>query len=314
MKNMLLTITLLISSLNAVILKPIPQKITFNKAKVELGKELFFDPILSKDGTIACVNCHILPGSGAESSSVSTGINNQKGPINSPTVLNARYNFKQFWDGRADSLYEQASGPITNPIEMGNSLENMLDTLKDSEHYQTAFKKTYGSLTIDHVLDAIVEFEKTLITPNAKFDKFLRHEIALSPQETRGYELFQNKGCISCHNGINLGGSMFQKFGAIIDLNEIDTNISTNKTDLGRYNITKREQDKFVFKVPTLRNVALSAPYFHNATAKTLKEAIKTMAFHQLGVNINETEIQNIEVFLKTLTGETPSTLVVESK
>lgn len=312
MKLALLITTLFLYSLYADIIKPIPQKITFDKAKVELGKELFFDPILSKDGTIACVSCHILPGSGAESSSVSTGIYNQKGSINSPTVLNARYNFKQFWDGRADSLYDQASGPITNPVEMGNSLKNMLNTLKDSAHYTNAFKKTYGSLTIHNVLDAIVEFEKTLITPNAKFDKFLRHEVALSPQEARGYKLFQDKGCISCHNGINIGGTMFQKLGAIIDLNETGTNISANKTNLGRFNVTKREQDKFVFKVPSLRNVALTAPYFHNASVKTLKEAIKNIALHQLGEDLPKRDIQDIESFLKTLTGETPSTLVME--
>lgn len=312
MKRLFYIITLLSFTLYADIIKPLPQSVLYDKKKAELGKELFFDPILSKDGTIACVNCHNLPGSGAESSSVSTGINHQQGPINSPTVLNAKYNFKQFWDGRADTLYDQAIGPITNPIEMGNSLKNMIETLEQSEHYVKKFKKIYGELSIHNVLDAIVTFENTLVTPNSKFDKFIRKEITLSPQEARGYELFQDKGCISCHNGINIGGSMFQKFGAVLDLNEMEGRRLSNSSDLGRYNITKREEDKYVFKVPSLRNIALTAPYFHDAKAKTLREAIDTMALHQLGIKLQNRDLLDLEAFLKTLSGETPSILIEE--
>jgi len=310
MKKLYLLFLLSLLHLQAQIVKPIPIQNDYDKSKAKLGQELFFDPSLSRDGTIACVNCHTLPGSGAESSDVSTGINGQQGPINSPTVLNARYNFKQFWDGRAETLLDQASGPITNPLEMGNTLERMLQTLKQNKHYTTEFKKVYKKLTTENVLDAIVEFEKALTTPNAKFDKFLRHEVNLTKEEMYGYKLFQDKGCISCHNGVNLGGSMFQKFGAFIELNETDRQRLHNGVDLGRYNVTGRDEDKYVFKVPTLRNIELSAPYFHDAKAKTLNEAIKTMALHQLGQELDTKDVNALESFLKTLTGETPAILV----
>jgi len=295
--------------LAADVLIPLPKKVSYDKAKASLGKKLFFDPILSRDGTIACVNCHLLPGSGADSRAVSVGIGGRHGNIQSPTVLNARYNFKQFWDGRAENLYEQAKGPIENPVEMGNTLQNMLATLQES-HYKADFKKVYkDGLSIHNVLDAIVAFEKALVTPNAKFDKYLRGEGALSPSEARGYALFKEKGCVSCHNGINIGGRMFQKFGVLFDINELNSPRMNTQADLGRYNVTHNPQDKYYFKVPTLRNIALTAPYFHDAKTKTLDDAVRTMYFYQLGIYPNKREVTSVVAFLKTLTGETPEIL-----
>ena len=304
-----LLILLISIALYADILTPLPQHPDYDKKKAALGKELFFDPILSRDGSIACVNCHTLPGSGADSNPVSIGVEGRHGNIQSPTVLNARYNFKQFWDGRAEDLYEQAKGPIENPVEMGNTLEHMLSTLQKS-HYKEDFQKVYkDGLSIHNVLDSIAEFEKALVTPNSKFDKYLRAETGLSTQEVKGYELFKTKGCISCHSGINIGGAMFQKFGIIFDLYEVDPDRMQRTVDLGRYNVTHNPEDRYYFKVPTLRNIALTAPYFHDAKAKTLKDAIKTMYFYQLGFQIKEQDLDAIEAFLKTLTGQTPEIL-----
>jgi len=274
----------------------IPQKIKYEKEKALLGKKLFSDTRLSVDNTISCESCHDLKNGGDDNLKSSIGINALKGNVNAPTVFNAVFNFRQFWDGRAKDLAEQALGPIENPIEMAHSFNVLVKELEKTE-YKDEFNKIYSDgITKNNIANAIAEFEKTLITPNSRFDKFLNgDENAISKYEKEGYELFKNKGCISCHHGINLGGNQYNKFGSIIYI---------ENDNLGRYNITKNEDDKFYFKVPTLRNIELTAPYFHDGREFDLKKAVETMSLVQLGRPISENEIEKIIAFLKTLTGE----------
>ena len=278
-------------------IKPIPKKINFNPKKAYIGKKLFFDTSLSKDGTVACINCHNIYSGGADPNVVSIGVYGKKGVIQAPSVLNAVFNFRQFWNGRAKDLYEQAKGPLLNPVEHGMSKKEIEIVVNNNKEYKKLFKKNY--ITFEDVIDAIVEYEKTLITPNSKFDLFLKGEKQLSKKEFKGYLLFKHYGCISCHNGINVGGNSFQKMGAFAKYDS-----TTRYPD--RYEVTKNINDKHVYKVPTLRNIALTAPYFHDGSAKTLKEAIQTMASYNLGIEIEDSEIELIEAFLETLTGELP--------
>ncbi len=286
-------------------IKPIPNEIKVDPKKVQLGKKLFFDPILSKDGTISCATCHDLQNGGDDGLKFSFGIRGQEGNINSPTVYNAVFNFRQFWDGRAKSLKDQVRGPMENPVEMGHSMAEAVKVLKKSDTYRKDFNTIYLSgITEDNIADAIAEFEKVLITPDAPFDKYLKGDKnAISQQAKEGYRLFESKGCILCHHGVNIGGNFYNKFGIFKD---------ANSTNLGRYNITKREEDKYVFKVPSLRNIALTAPYMHDGRIDTLKGAVELMTKHQLGRYMESGEIDAIVVFLKSLTGEIP--IIVRSK
>lgn len=280
---------------------PIPQNISYSAAKAAIGKKLFFDPILSKDKTVACVSCHNFQHGGSDSRIVSVGVNGKKGHMQSPTVFNAVFNFSQFWNGRAKNLSEQAAGPIHNPLEMGMSTRQVEKRINGDTYYRDAFKSVTGhsAVTFSDVTSAIAEYEKTLITPNGKFDRFLRGETALDPAEAQGYELFKRLGCATCHNGINVGGNSFQKFGVITPKKW------ASRTD-DRYAVTGRESDKNVFKVPTLRNIALTAPYFHDGSAATLEEAISAMSHHNLGIRLTSDNINNLTEFLNTLTGELP--------
>ena len=280
-------------------IKPIPDKIEVDIYKAELGKKLFFDPLLSKNGTISCATCHDLQNGGDDGLKFSFGIDGQEGNINAPTVYNAVFNFRQFWDGRAKDLKAQALGPIENPVEMGHNFPELVSSLDKEKRYHEAFNRVYSDgISKENIADAIAEFEKTLITPDAPFDRFLKGEKdALSEKAKKGYRLFESKGCILCHNGVNVGGNFYNKFGIYKD---------ANSTELGRYNITKREEDKYVFKVPSLRNVALTAPYMHDGRAKTLTDAVEIMTEHQLGRYMNDEEIKEIVAFLKSLTGTIP--------
>ena len=276
---------------------PIPLKVTdVNPQKSALGHKLFFDPILSKDGTVACLNCHILSDGGDDNSKFSHGIDGQLGNINSPTIYNSRYNFSQFWNGRAKNLKEQASGPIENPKEMGNTFPNLIKTLKKSP-YKQEFNAIYkDGITKQNIVDAIAEYEKTLTTPNAPFDKYLRGDKnAITPLQKEGYELFKSKGCISCHNGINIGGNLYAKFGVFEE---------AKSKSLGRYEVTKNVLDKYFFKVPTLRNIALTSPYLHDGRYKTLHDVVVFMLEHQLGRDANKKDIDKIVAFLHSLTGK----------
>lgn len=285
---------------------PIPQKIPYNYEKASLGKSLFFDTMLSRDQTISCASCHDFNYGGADPRLISIGINGKVGKMQAPSVFNAVFNFRQFWNGRAKNLVDQAVGPIHNPVEMGMTTEQIENRLNAIPTYRNSFQKITGraSITISDITDVISEYEKTLITPNSKFDRYLRGTIILSPKELRGYTLFKTLGCASCHNGVNMGGNSFQKFGVIIPITR------TLTTD-DRYALTKRENDKNVFKVPSLRNIALTAPYFHDGSAATLQEALKIMAMHNLGTKLSAQEIQDIIIFLNTLTGQIPSKMII---
>ena len=285
-------------------IEPIPLSADYDRSKAQIGKMLFFDPILSKDRTLACVSCHDFDYGGADYRRVSVGIAERRGNVQSPTVLNARYNFKQFWNGRADDLREQAAGPIHNPAELGMSQAEVEERLNADPHYAEIFKKVYGAKRVTYamVLDAIVEFEKALTTPNSRFDRYLRGEESLSNEELQGYRTFKELGCITCHNGINIGGNSFQRMGIIIPYR-----YDERYPDL--YDEIAEERYKNVFKVPTLRNIALTAPYFHDASAADLNEAVKTMSFHNLGFKPNDAQIELLVAFLKTLTGEMPEIL-----
>jgi len=277
---------------------PLPRDIKVNKEKVILGKKLFFDPILSKDGTLSCASCHNLRTNGAGNVQYTKGIEGKQGAFNVPTVYNAVYNFRQFWDGRAKDLKDQAFSPIINPIEMGNNTKQVIKDLKNS-HYNRLFQDIYkDGVSKENISEVLAEFEKTLRTPNALFDKYLRDDsIVIDEEVIRGYRLFKEKGCISCHNGINIGGNLYNKFGIYED---------AKSKELGRYNLTKEEEDRYVFKVPSLRNVALTAPYMHDGRIKTLKEAVNLMAEYQLGRKLNKEDLGNVVAFLKALTGEIP--------
>lgn len=240
---------------------------------------------------------------GSDNLKSSIGHNWQEGPINSPTVLNSRLNIAQFWDGRAKNLKEQAAGPIANPGEMASNHLLAVDVLQSIPGYVTEFKSVYGSdkIDIDKVTDAIAAFEDTLSTPNSKFDKWLMgQKNALNKDELAGYKLFKESGCIGCHNGEGIGGNSFQKMG-VVEPYKTDSNAE------GRVAVSKDEADRFNFKVPTLRNVEMTYPYFHDGAVWTLKEAVNIMGRIQLGKEFTEVENAQIVAFLKTLTGEQPN-------
>jgi len=284
---------------NENLFKALPLNEPVYTQKVKLGQKLFHDTLLSKDNTISCATCHPVLNYGVDNLSKSIGIKGQKGDRNTPTVWNAVYNFSQFWDGRAKDLKEQALDPIINPKEMGETLASVVEKLKKDEYYVREFDEIYeDGISANNLADAIAEYEKTLTTPKSKFDSYLRGDIsALSAKEKEGLKLFIDKGCIACHNGQNIGGNLYQKSGVY---EEIQTEGSP---DLGRYNITKKIFDKYYFKVPSLRNVEMTAPYFHDGSAVTLKDAVAIMVKSQLGRQLKDEEIDDIVLFLKTLTG-----------
>lgn len=285
-------------------ISPIPQEVDYNMKKALLGKKLFSDTILSKDRTVSCASCHDIENGGADTRTISLGVNGKKGKIQSPTVLNAKYNFVQFWNGRAENLEKQAHGSLTDPLEHNMDPKEIEKRLNDSEFYKEQFQKVYEKSEIKYnmVLETISEFEKALTTPNAKFDRYLRGEIELSQNEKSGYELFKKYGCITCHNGVNLGGNSYQKMGIFIEYGFDDMYPD-------RHKVTKKEIDKNVYKVPTLRNISKTAPYFHDGSAHTLKDAVIMMSLHNLGIIIKEQDADNIVDFLNTLDGDKPAIL-----
>ncbi|MGB2903579.1 MAG: cytochrome-c peroxidase [Candidatus Dechloromonas phosphoritropha] len=279
-----------------------PAKVT-NPALVELGKQLYFDPRLSKSGFISCNSCHNLSMGGTDNIKTSIGHNWNEGPINAPTVLNSSLNVAQFWDGRAADLKAQAGGPIANPGEMGFSHTLAVDMLQTIPGYVAEFKKAFGTekVTIGEVTKAIAAFEETLVTPNSRFDKWLKGDKkALTKDELAGYQLFKDTGCVACHNGPAVGGNSFQKMG------QVEVYKASSPAE-GRSAVTGKDADRFNFKVPTLRNIELTYPYFHDGAANTLPEAVDTMARIQLGKKFTPEENAKVVAFLKTLTGDQPS-------
>ena len=285
-------------------IQPIEPLTGLDPRKIELGRKLFHDPQLSHNDQLSCAHCHNLKTGGTDRKARSTGINGAIGVINAPTVLNSGFNFSQFWDGRAATLEMQIDGPVQSDIEMGSTWPEVIEKLKRSPEYVKAFQQIYGDeIQSEHVRDAIAEFERSLSTPNSRFDRFLRHDAtALSSREQEGYKLFKSFGCASCHQGVSVGGNMYQKLGVMAPYFTDRGHIT--KADQGRFNVTGDPRDMYMFKVPSLRNVELTAPYFHDGSAATLADAVRMMAKYQLGRHLSDQEVELIVEFLKTLTGE----------
>lgn len=279
---------------------PIPPAPHFDPDKVALGEKLFRDVRISKNNSIACATCHHLEFSGADGLPRSIRMDGTQTTLHTPTIFNVSLNFQLFWDGRKKHLEEQ----IQTPRDTQTEWHEVLAKLRNDPDYKPAFLKAYPGegMTEETLKNAIVIFERSLVTPNAPFDRYLRgQDNAISDKAKSGYRLFKDYGCISCHQGVNIGGNLYQKLGVIVDY--YNKNSATD-ADLGRYNLTKLEADKFVFRVPSLRNVAVTAPYFHNGSIPSLREAILIMADHQLGRPISEQDVELIIEFLNTLTGE----------
>lgn len=282
---------------------PLPREIRLDGAKVALGKRLFNDPLLSRDQTISCASCHELDKGGGDGLAHARGIGGATGAVNAPSVFNSGLNFRQFWDGRAASLEEQVAGPLHSPIEMGSSWPEVLARLNQDRSYVRAFAALYrDGVRSGNVQDAIATFERSLITPDSRFDHYLRGEHgALDAREQAGFQLFKERGCSACHQGANIGGNMYQSLGVFG--NYFADRGKDQKEDQGRFNVTGREEDRHVFKVPSLRNVARTAPYFHDGSVRQLDEAVRIMGKYQIGRELSRQEIDLIVAFLQTLTG-----------
>ena len=284
-------------------IQPIQPPVVRNVQMVELGKKLFFDPRLSQSGFISCNSCHNLSMGGSDNLRTSIGHKWQKGPINAPTVLNSSMNVAQFWDGRAKDLQEQAGGPIANPGEMAFTHQLAVEVIESIPGYVAEFTQVFGTpgVDIDRVTKSIAAFEETLVTPDSRFDKWLTGDAAaLSTEEVAGYGLFKNSGCTMCHNGPAIGGASFQKMGTVEPYR-------SESPVQGRVAVTGNDADRFNFKVPTLRNVELTYPYFHDGAVDTLSGAVDTMGRVQMGRRFSAEENGRIVAFLQTLTGAQPS-------
>ncbi len=282
--------------------EPLPQSLDLDARKVELGRRLFEEPRLSGDGERACVDCHDLGAGGVVPGEArSNHPLNESGPYNVPTVFNVAFNFRYNWQGRFETLEEHLNGPMMNEAVMNaGSWPEVVARL--SGEYGADFRRAgYDEgVTPTNVRDAISSYQRSLITPGSRFDRFLMGELPLEPEEERGYELFKSVGCATCHQGVNVGGNMFQRFGVIDDAFE---GRELQERDYGRMLVTGREEDAFVFRVPSLRNVAITAPYFHDGSAATLEEAVVHMGRVQLGYTLDADEVDAIVAFLHTLTG-----------
>lgn len=283
---------------------PIPRSIEYDPDKARLGQQLFSDTLLSRDRTISCASCHDLENGGDDPRPVSLGVEGRKGRVNSPTVFNAVFNFRQFWNGRAADLSEQAKGPLQDQNEMGMTPRELEERLEATPDYREKFRRLYGdnAITFARIIDALVHFQRALITPDSPFDLHLRQEAQLDAGQLRGYLTFKKIGCITCHNGVNLGGNSYQKIGVINPLPD-------QEAVPDRMELSDDPADRHLFKVPSLRNIALTAPYFHDASSSTLHEAMEYMAYHNLGVELTSGQIDNLNAFLLSLTGKPPAIL-----
>lgn len=278
---------------------PVPEETPMTEARIDLGHKLFFEPRLSRTGTISCNTCHVVGAAGVDHIPVAIGERGREGPRNSPTVFNAAFLEVQFWDGRAPTLEEQAKGPLEAHVEMDMTPEEAIDRLRESGYeplFVEAFPEEEEALTYDNLVRAIATFERTLITPGSNFDLYLAGETdALTEQQVRGLHLFQNSGCLGCHSGPMLGGRGYSTFSHV-----------AGGDDTGRLDVTGEDPDRYVFRVAPLRNVALTYPYFHDGSAATLEEAVSIMGSSQLGRSFNDDEIADLVAFLESLTGEFP--------
>ncbi|MFO7262070.1 MAG: cytochrome-c peroxidase [bacterium] len=267
--------------------------------RIDLGHKLFFEPKLSRSGVISCNTCHVVGAAGVDARPVAIGEGAREGPRNSPTVFNAAFLAAQFWDGRAPTLEEQAKGPIQAHVEMDLTPEEAVQRLRETGYeplFRAAFPDEEDPLTFDNIAKAIAAFERTLITPGSPFDRYLEGDTAaLTPLQKRGLQIFQEAGCVGCHNGVLLGGNGYAAF----------THVAGSE-DIGRAAVTGREEDRYVFRIAPLRNVALTAPYFHDGSAATLHEAVSIMGWVQLKRRFSEEEVDALVAFLESLTGEFP--------
>lgn len=287
-------------------IRPIQDSVAVDMRKVILGNLLFHDVRLSSDNTVSCSSCHGLNTGGVDNKQYSEGVGGQFGGVNAPSVYNAHYNFVQFWDGRAATLADQAAGPPLNPVEMANtSFDEICEKLNADADFAKAFKEVYpDGFNQANITDAIQEFERTLLTPNSRFDKYLKgDDAAMTAEELAGYDLFKKYNCATCHVGENMGGQSYELLGIKHDY-FADRGTELTVEDNGRFKETNNERDRHRFKVPGLRNVALTAPYFHDGTQATLDEAVKAMAKYEVGVDLSEQETKQLVAFLQTLTGE----------
>ncbi len=294
-------------------IQALPLKVALDERKVALGHKLFFEKLLSGDETMNCASCHDLTKGGTDQAKVATGIRGQQGPINSPSVYNASYNLAQFWDGRAKDLQKQAAGPVANPGEMGEEWDNVVKKLSQVDEYKKSFDELYAGkgLTKATVTDAIAYFETSLVTGNSRFDQYLRgNDEILTTNEKAGYDLFK-LNCASCHFGPTLGGGSYEKMGVKHNYFNLRGGELT-EADNGRFNVTKDEKDRHFFKVPSLRNVELTFPYFHDGSTANLADAIKMMGKVQRNKDLTKDEITKIEDFLKSLTGDYKGKLVTK--
>ncbi|WP_019501557.1 cytochrome-c peroxidase [Pseudanabaena sp. PCC 6802] len=285
-------------------IQPIPLEIALDRNKVGLGEKLFGDIRLSGDRQVSCLSCHNLGMGGVDRRTHSVGVNGAIGEVNTPTVFNVRYNFYFNWNGKFENLTDHLEALMTSPKVMGTQWEASIRALQQDPEYVRGFTQIYpDGLTPNNIKDAIVTYEQSLFTPNSRFDQFLRgNKQALTASEQEGYQLFKAYGCANCHQGANVGGNMFARFGNLGDYFADRGNLT--QADLGRFNVTQDRADRFVFRVPSLRNVAITPPYFHDGSVKTLEEAIAIMAKYQLGRSLPQEKIAPIAQFLHALTGE----------
>ncbi|ALI02535.1 cytochrome b6 [Pseudomonas sp. FW306-02-F02-AA] len=285
-------------------LKPLPPVPVQDPQRVELGRQLFNETRLSVNNSLSCASCHHLEKGGADNKQFSIGFDGKPLVVNTPSVLNASLNFREFWNGRAATLEDQIHAVVESPTEMGSNWEHVVQMLSTDPTYRSAFANAYpNGVTVANVENALATYERTLLSTNSRFDQYLQGNTdILSLDEKYGYQRFKDYGCIACHQGVNIGGNMYQKLGVMGDYFQARGN--PTESDLGRYLVTKDEEDRNVFKVPSLRNVAVNAPYFHDGAAKTLEEAVDVMFKFQLGRVPSDEDKALIIKFLKTLTGE----------
>ena len=294
---------------------PAPADNPTTEAKVELGKMLYMDPRFSSTGTVSCNSCHNVMEGGDDSRSVSMGVHGKTGGRNAPTVWNSAFHSVQFWDGRAPLLEDQAKGPVANPVEMGmKDVDTAMERVRRIPGYKAYFDKAFGenSMTVDNAAKAVAAFERTLITPNSSYDKYVKGDNkAMSEQQVRGMNKFASSGCTSCHSGaafngpqMKLGEGFFTRFPTFTD----NTYVAQYKLadDKGRQEVTGNEADASMFRTPTLRNITDTAPYFHNGSVNDLAEAVRVMAKTQLNKDLPDSDVNDIVAFLGALTGEYP--------
>ena len=294
---------------------PAPADNPTTPAKVELGKMLYMDPRFSSTGTVSCNSCHNVMEGGDDSRSVSMGVHGKTGGRNAPTVWNSAFHSVQFWDGRANTLEDQAKGPVANPVEMGMSdVDEAMARVIAIPGYKAYFEKAFGpdSMTVENAARAVAAFERTLITPNSAYDKYVKGDKqAMTEQQIRGMNTFESAGCLACHSGpafngpgMEMGEGFYAKFPTFAD----NDYVATYKIDQdkGRAEVTGKDADANMFRVPTLRNITDTAPYFHNGSVNDLHEAVRVMAKTQLNRDLADGDVDDIVSFLGALTGEYP--------